>query len=992
MENRTVLLVDDHATTRKLVRLALERAGFTVHEAKDGATAALLMQQHRPAVVLQDLVLPDVDGFLLASRLRALAGSVPVRLLAFSGLVSNLDAKRISAAGFDDVIAKPIAPARLVALVETHCATLVPASETFGAGKRLLIVDDDPLQLQLATFHLLRLGFQVDEAHDGQHALELAYATRPDIVVSDVLMPRLDGFGLASAMRRDEALNATPLILITSSYLEPSDRELARRAGADEFVLRTPALEELVLALRTVAARGPRRATTTALQEAANAPENEREHARRTMRQLERQVVQNSELMRRCSLLSAELTILTSLSEAVLQQRDTESALVTALSTCFDAINTSFGALYLLDRHRHLRVRALGAQQTQQTIDNGKIASFYGHEGWLRELVTADTSVLWSSAEPLDERAAAILAGAQAKRAIVVPLVHLGVPLGALFMATREEDQTVELEQWRAFAQGIANQITQSLALAESFRAREVAEREADQQQRLAREQAAVWRALVDHAPDVVMHLDLAGRVRFINRAPWGVSAESLRGKYWFELMSPEYRSAMRETLAAVLRDGQPRTIETEPAGEARRLSPVGAATWIESHLGPVRASTDKGPGEVVGALVVQRDVSMKKQTEAQLIIGDRMASVGTLAAGVAHEINNPLASVMANLDLAIHEVELLALPQGPSASELSDELRDAREAAERVRRIVRDLKIFSRADDDKREPVDVTRVLDSALRMAWNEVRHRARLIKTYAPVPRVLGNEARLGQVFLNLIVNAAQAIEEGAAELNEVHVSLGLDGQGRVFVSIRDTGVGIPTAIKARLFSPFVTTKPAGVGTGLGLSICHRIVSAFGGSIEVASEPGEGAEFRVSLPAHVEPFESLMPQRSGDTQALRRGRVMVVDDEPLITQVVRRTLTREHDVLMLDSAEDALRLIEGGQQFDVILCDLLMPRMSGMDFHRALARAYPEQAERMVFFTGGAFTPRAKEFLERVPNHRLEKPVDGQDLRALINGLVR
>src|ERR1700712_2014923 len=141
MDNRTVLLVDDHATTRKLARLALERAGFAVHEAKDGASALGLMQQHHPSVVLQDLVLPDVDGFALASRLRALAGNVPVRLLAFSGLVSNPDAKRIAAVGFDDVIAKPIAPSRLVALVQSHVATLRPTGDAFGVGKRLLIVD-----------------------------------------------------------------------------------------------------------------------------------------------------------------------------------------------------------------------------------------------------------------------------------------------------------------------------------------------------------------------------------------------------------------------------------------------------------------------------------------------------------------------------------------------------------------------------------------------------------------------------------------------------------------------------------------------------------------------------------------------------------------------------------------------------------------------------------------------------------------------------------
>lgn len=991
MNQRTVLLVDDHATTRKLVRLALERAGFAVHEAKDGATALTLMQRHRPAVVLQDLILPDVDGFALAARLRALAGNTPLRLLAFSGLLSNLDGKRMTSAGFDDVISKPIAPSRLVTLIEAHSASLQPAVDTFGANKCVLVVDDDPRQLHLTSFHLTRLGFRVEEACDGEHALALARARKPDIVVSDVLMPRLDGFGLAIAMRHEEMFANTPLVLVTSTYLEPSDRELGMRAGADEFVERTPGLEELVRALRVVSARGPRHVVSAGAPVVS--PELEREHARRTARQLERQVAQNSELMRRTSLLSAEQTIMTSLSEAVLQQRDVESALVTALSTCFDAINSSFGALYLFDRHGHLRARSLG---TYSHIDATAVATFFGQESWLRALVASDTSVLFSAAEALDDSARAVLLQADVQRAIVVPLVHLGVPLGALFMAARNEDHTVEPEQWRVFAQGIANQITQALALADAFQAREVAEREADQQKRLARDQAEMWRALVEHVPDVVMHLDLAGRVRFISRSPAGQPLERIRNALWCDTMSAECRLDMQTALAGVLRDGQARTIETRAVGLD------GALSWFESHLGPVRAGADRAGGEIVGALVVQREVFQKRQTEAQLVISDRMASVGMLAAGVVHEINNPLASVTANLELALREVEQLAV--GAVSSELLDELRDAKKATEQVRRIVRDLKVFSHADAGIRQAVDLQRVLDSALRMAWSELRQRARLVKDYQPAPHVFGNEARLGQVFLNLLVNAVQAIEVGAVDRNQITVQLGSDENGWAVVAVRDTGSGIPAAIRGRLFAPFVTGKPAGVGRGLGLSICERIVSELGGTLSVHDELARGTEFRVALPPFVAsaagaprdlglgPDLRATPVLLGVVEPTRRARILVVDDEQLITQLVRRTLTKEHDVHCAAGADEAFRLVGAGQRFDVILCDLSMPQMTGMDFHQALARSYPEQAERMVFFTGGAFTSRAEEFLQQVPNHRLQKPIDGHQLRALINDLVR
>jgi CheY-like chemotaxis protein len=257
---------------------------------------------------------------------------------------------------------------------------------------------------------------------------------------------------------------------------------------------------------------------------------------------------------------------------------------------------------------------------------------------------------------------------------------------------------------------------------------------------------------------------------------------------------------------------------------------------------------------------------------------------------------------------------------------------------------------------------------------------------------VPAVDANEARLGQVFLNLIINAAQAIDEGAADRNEIRVRLSCDASGNVVVSVGDSGSGMTPSMRSRLFTPFVTTKPPGVGTGLGLSICHRIVTSLGGTITVESELGKGTEFRVVLPPSVDLPLDVTPAPSGARLNGRRGRVLVVDDEPMITQVVRRTLTKDHDVFTLDNAEDAYARIAAGERFDVILCDLLMPQMSGMDFHRQLARSCPEQAERMVFFTGGAFTPRAREFLESVQNHRLEKPIDGMELRALINSLVR
>ena len=390
------------------------------------------------------------------------------------------------------------------------------------------------------------------------------------------------------------------------------------------------------------------------------------------------------------------------------------------------------------------------------------------------------------------------------------------------------------------------------------------------------------------------------------------------------------------------------------------------------------------------------RDVGLRaeqKKLQDQLLISDRMASMGTLAAGVAHEINNPLACVMANLDLATRALGRNGNePATGDLAEIREELRDAREAVERIRNIVRDLKVFSRSPDDQTGPVELQRVMESTLRMAWNEIRYRARLVKHYGETPPVEANEARLGQVFLNLIVNAAQAIPEGHVEDHEIHVTTGVEPGGGVVVEIADTGVGMAPEVMARLFTPFFTTKPVGVGTGLGLSICHRIVTGLGGTIDVRSEVGEGTTFRVVLPAAQHDVPAQAASLPAAQPSGRRGRVLVVDDEPMITRAVQRILGGEHDVVAMDDPAAALQRVIAGERFDVILCDLMMPQMTGMDLHAELSMRARDQAARMVFITGGAFTPEARSFLDHTPNQRVEKPFDPMQLRALINDRIR
>jgi signal transduction histidine kinase len=393
--------------------------------------------------------------------------------------------------------------------------------------------------------------------------------------------------------------------------------------------------------------------------------------------------------------------------------------------------------------------------------------------------------------------------------------------------------------------------------------------------------------------------------------------------------------------------------------------------------------------GKLWGGVAVLRDVSVQRRHEAQLIISDRMASVGALAAGVTHEINNPLAAVLANVELAIGDAR--SLEKNRTTERLVEELTDAQEAANRVREIVRDLKLFSRTEEERQGPVDAREVLESALRMAWNEIRHRARLVRSFEDVPLVHGNDARLGQVFLNLLVNAAHAIPDGRAESNEIRVALRRVGE-RVLVEIVDTGSGMSEEVLRQVFTPFFTTKPLGVGTGVGLPVCHRIVAALGGQISVESKLGVGSTFRVLLPtAEVVSSSIAAPPPSGPKTSHRRGRVLVVDDEPMVALAVRRTLESQHDVSIASRAQDALEMLRSGERFDVILCDVMMPNVTGIDFFNELRALAPSEIDKIVFLTGGAFASQARQFLEEVPNTRLDKPFTPEELRSLVRGRV-
>ena len=381
--------------------------------------------------------------------------------------------------------------------------------------------------------------------------------------------------------------------------------------------------------------------------------------------------------------------------------------------------------------------------------------------------------------------------------------------------------------------------------------------------------------------------------------------------------------------------------------------------------------------------LAVAREITERKEMEIQLAQADRLASVGVLAAGVAHEINNPLVYILNNVSYA-----LAALPE--EFGELRSALREARSGAERVRDIVKDLKTFARSDE-RMGPVDVTALLDSALKVAHNEFKFRAHLVRDYeANLPLVEAN-SRLGQVFLNLVLNAAHSIREGDPEHNSITLSARLHDE-RVVVSIADTGSGIAADKIKKIFDPFFTTKPIGMGTGLGLSICRNITTSLGGEIHVQSEEGMGSTFSVYLPAldrrvsHQHAASTLPPP----DLSLQSLNVLVVDDDAFVARAIRRLLRPKHTVTIANGGPQALECLEA-DSFDVVFCDVMMPTMTGMDLHQEVKRRYPEMADRFVFITGGPFTPEARELFDELTNPCIQKPFSPADLANVLEMFI-
>jgi PAS domain S-box-containing protein len=921
-----ILIVEDNPTTRKMLRVALISAGYAVAEAADGRVALEQVAEHAPDLILQDMLLPDVEGSDLLARLRAAPGCGEIPILALSGFLARQE-ERSGPAGFADVLLKPIEPSRLVQVIQAHLP-LADATEQAGSGRHVLVADDDPIQRKLLGVRLRHLGFRVTLVEDGQAAIETAGRETPDAIVSDILMPRLDGFELCLAARRSARLADVPVILVTSSYIEEQDRRLARRVGASAYVLRTPELHEVIDALlsslRTHAAPRPV-AAPSALSE---------EHAHRVIRQLERQAAANAALAQDSALQAAQLFVLAGVSEVLTHGADIEQVLDEVLSRCLDAAGMSQGAVYLADPDGRLALRArLGYAAAHQEA----LAAFFGHMALLREVLHTRSYLSIPSADIPAAQAAELLGRSGAQSILLTPLFFSGEPLGVVVMASGGRALS---ENWLVFARAVGFQISQAITLS-----RAVA-RLAESEQR--------YRDLVQDLDAIVWEADPATwRFSFVSRHAeriLGYPAEQWLAEpgFWVDHIHPDDREEVVGYCRAATDEGRDHDFEY------RALGPGDRVVWLHDIVRVVR--DDAGRAVKLRGLMV--DITRQKELEAQFHQAQKMEAIGRLAGGVAHDFNNLLTAITGYSELLLNDL-------APD-DRRRDDIAEIRRAAGRAAALTRQLLAFSRKQILAPQVLDLNAVVAGIDKMLRRLIGENIILTTVLDPaLGRVKADPGQIEQVIVNIVINARDAMPGGGqltiATSNSVVDTSAAARPGSlppgqyVTLAISDTGAGIDEETRAHIFEPFFTTKEPGKGTGLGLSTVYGIVKQSGGDIEVVSEPGHGTVFRISLPCVDEPATASVAQEPLPPLSPGTETVLVVEDEEGVRTLLRRILEHAgYQVLVAPRGEIALEIAaRHAGSIHLVITDVVMPGISGYDLVQSLLARWPGM--RALYISG-------------------------------------
>ncbi len=481
------------------------------------------------------------------------------------------------------------------------------------------------------------------------------------------------------------------------------------------------------------------------------------------------------------------------------------------------------------------------------------------------------------------------------------------------------------------------------------------------------------YRRLFSAASDAIVTLDRRGVITSFNEAAervWNVRARAAVGGRWDVVLSFDTPEIVGEQISRALAG-------ESCAFEVSLRRPDGERGVVAMTISPLVED-----GQVTTVLGIVRDVTEQRRVQAQLLQAEKMSAIGQLVGGMAHEINNPLASILVNMELLLGEAK------DPAQSE---SLQAIKVETDRAAQIVRNLLTYVRGQGSDRAVVDLREAIRSALALRRNQLLNQQIEVLVDLPHEPVLvwGNTVNLQQVLMNLLVNAEHAIR-GARGRGHLWIRLAVT-EGCATITVDDDGPGIPPEFLSRIFDPFYTTKPEGEGTGLGLSVSAGIVADHQGRISATQRPGGGARFEVELPLRqAEPRDAVAavaPAAAPPPVSTRRGRILLVDDEPDIRRSISKFLTRSGwTVDLADSGDEGLRQLQSSE-YDAVLCDLRMPGMSGHEFYRRLQAMESPAVSHLIFMTGDVLSPEASRFLQEAARPVLSKPFALKDLMEVL-----
>lgn len=956
----TILVVEDNPTTLKMLRVALEAEGYRVVEAGDGRTALAAVERARPDLVLQDLILPDMDGLELVRRLRVLDGCADLPVVALSGFLSRLEESRTTDVGFTSFLVKPIEPSRLVEALRIHLPRPGGWRRPAAQPARLLLVDDDPAQLKLARVHFGHVGFDVSTATSVDEALRMAEANPPDVILSDVLMPAMDGFQLCLAIRHHPRLKHLPLVLQSAYYGSPDDADLARRVGANALIVRTSdggaAYTAVIEALQTGA-------PAAVIDEPG--PTVEARHTQLIIRQLEHQRATAAGLAQRCAMQAAQLSLLGGVADALTHSADTDVVLRDVLAATLDAAGISKGALVLRQTD--------GRLEFQQDIgfSSAELARLEDHASFIEDAVNRGGSVSVPSSMVPPDLAETLLATANVTTLHIVPLVADGRGMGAMVIGATRTD--VNSEDSVVFARAIGNQLVQSLALARSIASLRTSEQR--------------YRTLLDNATDIIAVLTPDGLVTEVNRRcedVVGLSREQMLGKH--------FESFMRERHGGHRSSGWPAAAEQghgDGASPVEFVRPDGSRLLIEFATTTVDVA-----GERV-VFTIGRDVTERQRLETQLRQAQKLEAIGQLAGGVAHDFNNLLTAILGFADLAAATLQ----PADP-ARICVDEVR---RAGERAADLTRQLLAFGRHQLVQPRVLDINDVIRGIEPLMRRLIRENVQLALALGDdVPPVRMDPMHIEQVLVNLATNAADAMPRGGTLTVATSTSPGAAGDLppgaprvpdlRVLLAVGDTGSGMDEATLQHIFEPFFTTKASGRGTGLGLATVYGIIKQNGGDIRVSSLVGRGTTFEILLPpvhdARSEPVEA--PRRAAEPP---RGTetVLLVEDDEAVRYLTRLMLEHlGYHVIEAGSPREADAVVQAFEApIHLLLSDVVMPESEGPPLLDRLRSGRPDL--RVLYMSGYADDAVLRQGILVGTTPFLQKPFNAAALALKVRAVL-